>query len=41
MTRRRWLVVGEGVGVVLWPLFLPATGEQALLPVPIGEPPPD
>ena len=34
-------MVGEGVGVVLWPLFLRATGEQSCVPVPIGEPPPD
>lgn len=33
-------VVGEGVGVVLWPLFLPVTGKQSCLPVPIGEAPP-
>lgn len=33
-------MVGEGLGVVLWPLFLPATGKQSCLPVPIGEPPP-
>lgn len=33
-------MVGEGVGVVLWPLFLPATGKQSCLPVPIGEAPP-
>lgn len=29
--------VGDGVGIVMWPLFLPATGKQSCLPVPLGE----
>jgi hypothetical protein len=29
--------VGEGLGVVMWPLFLPVTGKQSCLPVPLGE----
>jgi len=29
--------VGPGVGVALWPMFLPATGKQSCLPVPLGE----
>jgi hypothetical protein len=29
--------VGEGVGVVMWPLFLAVTGKQSCLPVPLGE----
>lgn len=29
--------VGDGLGVILWPLALPFSGGQSCLPVPIGE----
>jgi hypothetical protein len=28
---------GQGVGIVLWPLYLPFSGGQSCLPVPLGE----